>query len=186
MRTTTKVLAVLVAAASTATLGGLWGSTISARAEAPVRARDAAVVDVAPDPAATRAPLVVAADVLPGGLALPAGVRPLGAPRAGESTSDLHRWETDLELGAVPGADALAALRRDLTADPRISVLVLDAADPYRFVTLVGTASLEDEGADELIAEMSLKYTGEEWVERATGPRVNVVVDVERVIEYGH
>lgn len=117
MRTTTKVLAVLVAAASTATLGGLWGSTISARAEAPVRARDAAVVDVAPDPAATRAPLVVAADVLPGGLALPAGVRPLGAPRAGESTSDLHRWETDLELGAVPGADALAALRRDLTAD---------------------------------------------------------------------
>jgi hypothetical protein len=112
MRTTTKVLAVLVAAASTATLGGLWGSTISARAEAPVRARDAA-----PDPAATRAPLVVAADVLPGGLALPAGVRPLGAPRAGESTSDLHRWETDLELGAVPGADALAALRRDLTAD---------------------------------------------------------------------
>jgi PPOX class probable F420-dependent enzyme len=75
---------------------------------------------------------------------------------------------------------------RHLLADPRISVLVLDAADPYRFVTLVGTASLEDEGADELIAEMSLKYTGEEWVERATGPRVNVVVDVERVIEYGH
>ena len=75
---------------------------------------------------------------------------------------------------------------RHLLADPRISVLVLDAADPYRFVTLVGTASLEDEGADELIAEMSLKYTGEEWVERATGPRVNVVVDVDRTIEYGH
>ncbi len=75
---------------------------------------------------------------------------------------------------------------RHLLADPRISVLVLDAQDPYRFVTLVGTATLEDEGAVELIGEMSLTYTGEEWVERATGARVNVVVDVARVIEYGH
>jgi PPOX class probable F420-dependent enzyme len=75
---------------------------------------------------------------------------------------------------------------RQLLADPRISVLVLDAEDPYRFVTLVGTASLEDEGADALIDEMSRKYTGEAWVERAKGPRVNVVVDVERVLEYGH
>ena len=75
---------------------------------------------------------------------------------------------------------------KHLLADPRISVLVLDAEDPYRFVTLVGTAALEDEGADALIAEMSIKYTGEEWVERATGPRVNVVVDVDRVIEQRH
>lgn len=75
---------------------------------------------------------------------------------------------------------------RHLLADPRISVLVLDAQDPYRFVTLVGTATLEDAGAVELIEEMSRKYTGEEWVERATGARVNVVVDVARVIEYGH
>ncbi len=75
---------------------------------------------------------------------------------------------------------------RHLLADPRISVLVLDAQDPYRFVTLVGTATLEDDGAVELIEEMSQKYTGEEWVERATGARVNVVVDVARVIEYGH
>ncbi|HET7899861.1 MAG TPA: PPOX class F420-dependent oxidoreductase [Candidatus Nanopelagicales bacterium] len=74
---------------------------------------------------------------------------------------------------------------RDLLADPRISVLVLDAEDPYRYVTLVGTAMLEDEGAVALIEEMSLKYTGEAWVERATGARVNVVVDVEKVLEYG-
>lgn len=74
---------------------------------------------------------------------------------------------------------------RHLLVDPRISVLVMDAEDPYRFVTLVGTASLEDEGADALIDEMSRKYTGEPWVESATAPRVNVLVDVERVIEYG-
>jgi PPOX class probable F420-dependent enzyme len=74
---------------------------------------------------------------------------------------------------------------RHLLADPRISVLVLDAEDPYRFVTLVGTATLEDEGADALIDEMSHKYTGEAWVERATGARVNVVLEVERVVEYG-
>ena len=73
---------------------------------------------------------------------------------------------------------------RNLLRDPRMSVLVLDAEDPYRFVTLVGTATLEDEGADELIREMCRKYTGGEWVERATSPRVNVVVDVERVVDY--
>jgi PPOX class probable F420-dependent enzyme len=73
---------------------------------------------------------------------------------------------------------------RNLLRDPRISVLVLDAEDAYRFVTIIGTATLEDEGADDLIREMSLKYTGREWVERATTPRVNVVIDVERVVEY--
>ena len=73
---------------------------------------------------------------------------------------------------------------RNLSRDPRISVLVLDAEDPYRFVTLLGTARLEDEGADDLIREMCRAYTGEEWVERATSPRVTVVVDVERVVEY--
>ena len=76
------------------------------------------------------------------------------------------------------------AKERNLVRDPRISVLVLDAEDPYRFVTLVGTATLEDEGADDLIRAMCRKYTGGEWVERATSPRVNVVVDVERVVEY--
>ena len=75
---------------------------------------------------------------------------------------------------------------RHLLADPRISVLVLDAQDPQRFVALAGTATLEDEGADELVAQMSLKYTGEQWVERATRPRVNVVVEVDRVIEQRH
>jgi len=76
------------------------------------------------------------------------------------------------------------AKERNLLRDPRISVLVLDAEDPYRFVTLVGTATLEDEGADDLIRAMCRKYTGGEWVERATSPRVNVVVDVDRVLEY--
>jgi hypothetical protein len=76
------------------------------------------------------------------------------------------------------------AKERNLLRDPRICVLVLDAEDPYRFVTLVGTATLEDEGADELIRAMCRKYTGGEWVERATSPRVNVVFDVERIVEY--
>ena len=73
---------------------------------------------------------------------------------------------------------------RHLQRDPRISVCVVDAADAYRFATIVGTARLEDEGADALIDEMSRKYTGEGWVEHATSPRVNVVVAVEKVIDY--
>lgn len=106
-------------------------------------------------------------------------------------TADGMPHQTVVWAGERDGRVVFSTVRgrvkeRHLLADPRISVLVLDAADPYRFVTVVGTASLEDEGADDLIDAMSRAYTGEPWVERATSPRVNVVVDVERVIEYSH
>jgi PPOX class probable F420-dependent enzyme len=97
--------------------------------------------------------------------------------------------QTVVWLGERDGRVVFSTVRgrakeRNLLLDPRISVLVLDAEDPYRFVTISGTATLEDEGADDLINEMSLKYTGRAWVERAKNPRVNVVIDVARVVEY--
>jgi hypothetical protein len=43
---------------------------------------------------------------------------------------------------------------------------------------------MEDEQADELIAELSLKYTGQLWVEPDTRPRVVVVVTPTRIIDF--
>ena len=49
---------------------------------------------------------------------------------------------------------------RNLARDPRISLVVVDPNDPYRWVKLNGTGTLVDEGADEHIDRLSLKYTG--------------------------
>lgn len=73
---------------------------------------------------------------------------------------------------------------RHLLADPRVSLLVIDAADGYRYSAIRGTARIEHQDADELIAELSLKYTGEPWVETQTRPRVVVVITPERISDY--
>ena len=49
---------------------------------------------------------------------------------------------------------------RNLARDARISLVVVDPGDPYRWVKLSGTGTLVDEGADEHIDRLSLKYTG--------------------------
>lgn len=75
------------------------------------------------------------------------------------------------------------AKHRNLILRPTTNVLVLDAENPYRFVSISGTARFESENADALIDELSKKYTGEAWVEHATAPRVNVVVTPTRVTD---
>ena len=74
---------------------------------------------------------------------------------------------------------------RNLLRDPTIGVLVIDRADGYRFSAIRGQARLEHENADELIDELSHKYTGQPWVETQTRPRVNVVVTPTHVIDFG-
>jgi PPOX class probable F420-dependent enzyme len=48
----------------------------------------------------------------------------------------------------------------NLERDPHVAVLVIDEADPYRWVSIRGTAELLDEGADEHIDALATKYTG--------------------------
>jgi hypothetical protein len=49
---------------------------------------------------------------------------------------------------------------RNLEHDPRLSLVVVDPQDPYRWFKVLGTGRLVDEGADEQIDRLSKKYTG--------------------------
>lgn len=50
------------------------------------------------------------------------------------------------------------AKEKHLRADPRVSISVLDPDNPYRFVSVSGTAELSTEGADEVIDKLAKKY----------------------------
>jgi PPOX class probable F420-dependent enzyme len=49
---------------------------------------------------------------------------------------------------------------RYLSADPRVALVVVDPADPYRWISISGTAELVDEGANEQIDRLAKKYVG--------------------------
>jgi PPOX class probable F420-dependent enzyme len=76
---------------------------------------------------------------------------------------------------------------RDLARDPRLSLLVVDPEDPYRWVSVSGKARFIEEGADEQIDHLAQKYLGKErYPNRAPGEqRVTVAIEPERVESVG-
>jgi PPOX class probable F420-dependent enzyme len=74
---------------------------------------------------------------------------------------------------------------RNLERDPRVSVLVLDREDGYRWVAARGTAELTTEGADEHIDKLARKYTGEGWQPKPGEQRLVVRFRPEHVSAYG-
>jgi PPOX class probable F420-dependent enzyme len=72
---------------------------------------------------------------------------------------------------------------RNLRANPRVSISVWDADDPYRYFEVVGPAELTDEGADEHIHELSRRYSGVDF--HTPTDRVIVKVRPERVLDHG-
>ncbi|WP_425831144.1 PPOX class F420-dependent oxidoreductase [Streptomyces fractus] len=54
---------------------------------------------------------------------------------------------------------------KNLYADPRVTVLVQPADNPYAYAEIRGTAELTTEGGQELIDELSVKYTGKKYAE---------------------
>jgi PPOX class probable F420-dependent enzyme len=74
------------------------------------------------------------------------------------------------------------AKARHLRRDPRVSVLVFDRENPYRYFEVEGTAELTVEGADEHIDELSRRYRGKDF----TGPRDRVIAKVKpsRIFDY--
>jgi PPOX class probable F420-dependent enzyme len=75
----------------------------------------------------------------------------------------------------------------NLERDPNVAVLVIDEADPYRWVSIKGTAELVDDGADEHIDALATKYTGaDSFKARAPGQqRVTVkVTSTHRPVRY--
>ena len=76
---------------------------------------------------------------------------------------------------------------RNLVRDPRISLVVVDPGDPYRWLKVRGTATLVDEGADAQIDRLSKKYTGRDvYASRQPGEkRVSVRFAAERIDSRG-
>jgi PPOX class probable F420-dependent enzyme len=76
---------------------------------------------------------------------------------------------------------------RDIARDPRVSLLVVDPDDPYRWVSIAGEAHFIEEGADEQIDHLARKYLGEErYPNRAPGEeRVTVAIEPEQIESFG-
>ena len=76
---------------------------------------------------------------------------------------------------------------RDLARDPRISLVVVDPGDPYRWIKVSGTGRLVDEGADDHIDRLSKKYTGRDvFASRQPGEqRVTVRITSDRILSRG-
>jgi PPOX class probable F420-dependent enzyme len=75
------------------------------------------------------------------------------------------------------------AKERYLRKDPRVSLIVVDPEDPYRWVSVTGKAELDTEGADDEIDRLSKKYLGQEsypW-RKAEEQRINVRIHPTRV-----
>lgn len=74
---------------------------------------------------------------------------------------------------------------RNLERDPRVSVLVADREDGYRWVAVRGSAELTTAGADEHIDKLARKYTGEGWQPKLGEQRLLVRIRPEHVSAYG-
>jgi PPOX class probable F420-dependent enzyme len=76
---------------------------------------------------------------------------------------------------------------RNLARDPRISLVVVDPHDAYRWFKLTGSATLVDDGADAQIDRLSKKYTGREvYASRQPGEqRVSVRITPDRILTRG-
>ena len=76
---------------------------------------------------------------------------------------------------------------RNLARDPRISLVVVDPGDAYRWFKVAGTAALVDDGADAQIDRLSKKYTGRDvYASRQPGEqRVSVRITPDRILSRG-
>ncbi|BAJ29253.1 MULTISPECIES: PPOX class F420-dependent oxidoreductase [Kitasatospora] len=96
-------------------------------------------------------------------------VQPDGSPQS--SVVWVRRDGDDILFSTVQGRRKHLNLLRD----PRISLLVNPAADPYTYFEARGEVTMTTEGGRELIDELSRKYRGEDY--RFDGPdAVRVVV----------
>ena len=71
----------------------------------------------------------------------------------------------------------------NLERDPRVTVVVQEAANPYHFVEIRGTATAAPDGADEHINQLAQKYIGQaEYPFRQPGEeRIKFIIQPDRV-----
>ncbi|WP_353943879.1 PPOX class F420-dependent oxidoreductase [Streptomyces sp. HUAS MG91] len=88
-----------------------------------------------------------------------ATIQPDGSPQV--SPVWVKRDGDDVLFSTTVGRRKEKNLRRD----PRVTVLVQPADNPYAYAEIRGTADITTEGGQELIDELSLKYTGKKYAE---------------------
>ncbi|HYN94384.1 MAG TPA: PPOX class F420-dependent oxidoreductase [Pilimelia sp.] len=82
----------------------------------------------------------------------------------------VKRDGTDILFSTVRGRRKT----RNMEREPRVSLVVVNPDNPYNYVEIRGTVTLDDAGGKELIDELSVKYTGQPYTE--DGPDVVRVV----------
>ena len=71
------------------------------------------------------------------------------------------------------------AKHRNMVADPRVTVMLLDPENGYRYAELRGTVEVTTDGADASIDELAQKYLGTDYPFRRDGAvRVKVLMNV--------
>ncbi|MFK0293444.1 PPOX class F420-dependent oxidoreductase [Streptomyces sp. NPDC090442] len=99
-------------------------------------------------------------------------VQPDGSPQL--SPVWVKRDGDDLLISTTVGRRKEKNLRRD----PRVSVVVQPFDAPYTYAEIRGEATLSTEGGQQLIDELSRKYTGKAYAEF----NADAVDDAERVV----
>ncbi|MBT2387257.1 PPOX class F420-dependent oxidoreductase [Streptomyces sp. ISL-11] len=88
-----------------------------------------------------------------------ATVQPDGSPQL--SVTWIKHDGDDLLISTTVGRRKERNLRRD----PRVTVMINPPNAPYTYAEVRGTASLTTEGGQELIDELSRKYTGKDYAD---------------------
>ncbi|WEB41028.1 PPOX class F420-dependent oxidoreductase [Streptomyces yunnanensis] len=99
-------------------------------------------------------------------------IQPDGSPQL--SPVWVKRDGDDLLISTTVGRRKEKNLRRD----PRVSVVVQPFDAPYTYAEIRGEATLSTEGGQQLIDELSRKYTGKAYAEF----NADAVNDAERVV----
>ncbi|MFE0513840.1 PPOX class F420-dependent oxidoreductase [Streptomyces sp. NPDC058964] len=88
-----------------------------------------------------------------------ATIQPDGSPQ--QSITWVKRDGEDLLISTTAGRRK----ERNLSRDPRVSVIMNPPNAPYTYVEIRGSAGITTEGAAELIDELSRKYTGQDYAD---------------------
>jgi PPOX class probable F420-dependent enzyme len=98
---------------------------------------------------------------------------------------------TAVWVGADAGDVVFTTLRgrakeRHLSRDPRVSLMVVDPANFYRWLTLDGSAEGTEEGADEWLDRLAGKYLGRDAYPRQPGEQwLTFRIRAERIEDQG-
>lgn len=96
-----------------------------------------------------------------------ATIHPSGAPH--QSVVWCERDGNDLLFSILHGSFK----EKHLLRDPRVTVLVYPADNPYTYASITGTVSFTHEGKDTFMERLSFKYTGMTYEEYFPDPPEN-------------